>query len=157
MSDRHQQPGPPYTEPGQPHTQPGQSYTQPAPPYTHPGQPYAAGHHPFDAPAPAAPAPRSADLGRTALVASAVAVAFSLALRLVTPVLYMAVGYVTDILSILVNLIALAVAIAGLALGIAAMRRRASPLLAAIAIGLALSIMIGAVGGWLSWVATYFS
>jgi hypothetical protein len=91
------------------------------------------------------------------LVASAVAVGFSLALRLVTPVLYMAVGYVTDILSVLVNLVALAVAIAGLALGIAALRRRASPLLAAVAIGLALSIMVGAVGGWLSWVATYFS
>lgn len=151
-----QQPQPPYPpqQPGQPYAQPGQPYTQPAQPYAQPGQPYAV------AVPPSAPgqttAPRSGGLGRTALVVAASAVAIGLLWQLVTPFMYASVGFgVVEFLSNLLNLVVMAGAGAGLVLGVIALRRPAPHLLAAIAIGVGGSTVIGTLVAWASNVFFY--
>ena len=148
-----QQSGQPYAQPGQPYAQPGQPYAQPGQPYTQPGQPYGVAAPPH---APGQGAPRSGGLGRTALIVAASAVAIGLLWQLVTPFLYASVGFgVVELLSNLMNLVVLAGAGAGLLLGIIALRRPAPHLLAAIAIGVGGSTVIGTLVAWVSNVFYY--
>ncbi|MGJ0389744.1 hypothetical protein [Microbacterium sp. CGR1] len=144
------QPGQPYSQPGQPYSQPGQPYSQP---YAQPGQPYGAPAQP-NAPGGAA---RTGALGRTAFLIAVIGVAIGLLFQLVTPLMYMSIGFgVVDVLSNLVNLLVLAVAATGLVLGIIALRRPAPHLLAAIAIGLAGSTVVGTLVSWVSNLFYYF-
>ena len=147
------QPGQPYSQPGQPYSQPGQPYSQPGQPHTQPGQPYGAPAQP-NAPGGAA---RPGALGRTAFLVAAVGVAIGLLFQLVTPFLYMSIGFgVVDVFSNLVNLLVLALAATGLVLGLTALRRPAPHLLAAIAIGLAGSTVVGTLVSWVSNLFYYF-
>ncbi|WP_447913918.1 hypothetical protein [Microbacterium phyllosphaerae] len=147
------QPGQPYSQPGQPHTQPGQPYSQPGQPHTQPGQPYGAPAQPYTP----ARSGRPGALGRTAFLVAVVGVAIGLLFQLVTPLLYMSIGFgVVDFLSNLVNLLVLAVAATGLVLGIIALRRPAPHLLAAIAVGVAGSTVVGTLVSWVSNVFYYF-
>ncbi|WP_431075272.1 hypothetical protein [Microbacterium phyllosphaerae] len=147
------QPGQPYAQPGQPDGAPGQPYSQPGQPYTQPGQPYGAPGQPY-APGPSG---RPGALGRTAFLIAVVGVAIGLLFQLVTPLMYMSFGFgVVDFLSNLVNLLVLAVAATGLVLGLIALRRPAPHLLAAIAIGLAGSTVVGTLVSWVSNVFYYF-
>lgn len=154
------QPGQPYVHPGQPHSQPGQPHSQPGQPYSQPGQPYIQPGQPYGAPAqPYAPGQsgRPGTLGRTAFLVAVVGVAIGLLFQLVTPLLYMSIGFgVVDFLSNLVNLLVLAVAATGLVLGIIALRRPAPHLLAAIAVGVAGSTVVGTLVSWVSNVFYYF-
>ncbi len=158
----HAQPGQPYAQPGQPHAQPGQPHAQPGQPDAQPGQPYAQPGQPFGVAAPPyapgqATPPRSGSLGRTALVIAASAVAIGLLWQLVTPFMYASVGFgVIDVLSNLVNLVVVAGAGVALVLGIVALRRPAPHLLAAIAIGVGGSTVIGTLVAWVSNVFYYF-
>lgn len=174
MSDQQQNPdapqdsGRPYTQPGQPHAQPGQPYAQPGQPYAQPGQPSGQPAQPYRQPAQpygvATPpyasgqtAPRPGSLGRTALIVAVSAAAVGLFFQIVTPFMYMSVGYqFVDLLSNLVNLIVLAGAGAGLVLGLIALRRPAPHLLAAIAIGVGGSAVVGTLVSWVSNLFYYF-
>ncbi|WP_311257980.1 hypothetical protein [Microbacterium sp. WCS2018Hpa-9] len=156
-----QQPGQPYAQSGQPYAQPGQPYAQPGQPYAQPGQPYAQPGQPYGVAAPPyaqgqATAPRSGGLGRTALVVAVSAVAIGLLWQLITPFLYASVGFgAVELLSNLVNLVVMAGAGAALVLGIIALRRPAPHLLAAIAIGVGGSTVLGTLVAWASNVFYY--
>ncbi|MDN3445936.1 hypothetical protein [Microbacterium sp. APC 3901] len=122
-------------------------------PYTQPGQPNGVAAPPYG---PGAGAPRSAGLGRTALIVGVSAGAIGLLWQLVTPFLYASVGFgVVDLLSNLVNLVVVAGAGAGLLLGLIALRRPAPHLLAAIAIGVGGGTVIGTLVAWVSNVFYY--
>ena len=156
MSDQQQNPdapqdsGRPYTQPGQPYAQPGQPYAQPG----QPAQPYGVATPPY---ASGQTAPRPGSLGRTALIVAVSAAAVGLFFQIVTPFMYMSVGYqFVDLLSNLVNLIVLAGAGAGLVLGLIALRRPAPHLLAAIAIGVGGSAVVGTLVSWVSNLFYYF-
>jgi hypothetical protein len=84
-------------------------------------------------------------------------VAIGLLWQLVTPFMYASVGFgVIDVLSNLVNLVVVAGAGVALVLGIVALRRPAPHLLAAIAIGVGGSTVIGTLVAWVSNVFYYF-
>ncbi|KQQ67299.1 hypothetical protein ASF63_08865 [Microbacterium sp. Leaf320] len=71
--------------------------------------------------------------------------------------MYMSMGFgIVDFLSNLVNLVVLAMATIGLVIGIIAVQRPAPRLLAAIAIGLAGSTIVGSLVAWVSSVFHYF-
>lgn len=143
----------PPQQPGQPYAQPGQPYAQPGQPYAQPGQPYGVTASPY---APGQGAPPSGGLGRTALIVAASAVAIGLLWQIVTPFLYASVGFgVVELLSNLMNLVVVAGAGTGLVLGIIALRRPAPHLLAAIAIGVGGSAVIGTLVAWVSNVFYY--
>ncbi|WP_218054097.1 hypothetical protein [Microbacterium sp. 3J1] len=165
MSDTPQPaPGQPYAQPGQPYTQPGQPYgAQPGQPYGaqpghpygaqpgQPGQPYGAQPgQPYGAQpgtyGPASPAPVSAGnpVGRTAFLVTVIAVGVGLVGQFLLQLLYASIGFqaLSGVSSILEFLVFVGAA-AGLVLGIAALRRPAPHLLAAIAIGIAGSTLAG--------------
>jgi len=162
------QPGQPYTQPGQPYSQPGQSqsgqpYTQPGEPYAQPGQPYAQPGQPYAQPgqpygSPAAGVPQGTtgpgargNLGRTAFLVALIAVAADLFVLLITPFLYSSVGYdAVEVVSNLILVVVLIAAVAGLVLGLIALRRPAPHLLAAIAVGLAGSTVATVLVSWMS-------
>ncbi|MEV7610532.1 hypothetical protein AB0N61_13710 [Microbacterium sp. NPDC089320] len=148
------QPGQPHAQPGQPHAQPGQPYAQPGQPHAQPGQPYGVTTPPYS---PGPTAPRAGGLGRTAFVVAVSGAAVGLFFQIITPFLYMSIGYqFVDLLGNLVNLIVLAVAGTGLALGLIALRRPAPHLLAAIAIGVGGSTVVGTLISWVSSLFYYF-
>ena len=142
-------PGQPYAQPGQPYSQPGQPYSQPGQPYSQPGQPYGS---------PAAGVPQGTtgpgargNLGRTAFIVALLAVAADLFVLLITPFLYSSVGYdAVEVVSNLILVVVLIAAVAGLVLGLIALRRPAPHLLAAIAVGLAGSTVATVLVSWMS-------
>lgn len=142
-------PGQPYAQPGQPYSQPGQPYSQPGQPYAQPGQPYGS---------PAAGVPQGTtgpgargNLGRTAFIVALLAVAADLFVLLITPFLYSSVGYdAVEVVSNLILVVVLIAAVAGLVLGLIALRRPAPHLLAAIAVGLAGSTVATVLVSWMS-------
>ena len=70
---------------------------------------------------------------------------------LITPFLYSSVGYdAVEVVSNLVRVIVLLAAVAGLVLGLVALRRPAPHLLAAIAVGLAGSTVATVLVSWMS-------
>lgn len=143
MSEQQQNPYRPENDGQPPH-----SPQQPGPPYGLATPPSAQGQ---------ATAPRSAGLGRTALVVAGSAVSIGLLWQLVTPFLYASVGVgAVELLSNLVSLVVMAGAGAALVLGIIALRRPASHLLAAIAIGVGGSTVIGTLVAWASSAFFYF-
>lgn len=161
MSDSQPTPGQPHVQPGQPgqpYAQPGQPYAQPghpgqpgqpyAQPYSQPGQPYAS--------APSAPSAASAPtvgnpLGRLAFLVTVLAVGVGLVGQFILQLLYASIGFqvLSGVSSILEFLVFVGAA-AGLVLGIAALRRPAPHLLAAIAIGIAGNTLAGSVVSLLS-------
>lgn len=161
MSEQQQNPDlamdsgqPPHPHPGQPYAQHPAQPGQPYAPYAQPGQPSGVATPPY---APGHAAPRQGGLGRTALIVAVSAVAVGLFFQIVTPFMFMSVGYqFVDLLSNLVNFIVMLGAGAGLVLGIMALRRPAPHLLAAIAIGVGGSTVIGTLISWVSNVFYYF-
>ncbi|MFJ4999165.1 hypothetical protein ACIP5T_13495 [Microbacterium sp. NPDC088619] len=148
------QPGQPYAQTGQPYTYPGQPHAQPGQPYGQPGQPYGVATPPSPS---GQTAPRPGSLGLTALIVAVSAAVMGLFFQIVTPFMYMSVGYqFVELLSNLVNLIVLAGAGAGLVLGLIAVRRPAPHLLAAIAIGVGGSTVVGTLISWVSNLFYYF-
>ena len=159
------QPGQPYSQPGQPYSQPGQSqpeqpysqpYSQPGQPYSQPGQPYAQPGQPYGSPAAGVPQGTTGpgargNLGRTAFIVALLAVAADLFVLLITPFLYSSVGYdAVEVVSNLILVVVLIAAVAGLVLGLIALRRPAPHLLAAIAVGLAGSTVATVLVSWMS-------
>ena len=72
-------------------------------------------------------------------------------MQLILPFFYASVGFsLVDVLSNLVNLVVLVGAAAGSVLGILALRRPAPHLLAAIAIGVGGSTVIGTIVAWVA-------
>lgn len=146
-------PSQPYGTPGQPYAQPGQPYAQPGQPYGAPGQPYA---QPGQQHAPSQTA-RSGALGRLAFLLAVVGAGMALIFQLLTPLMYMSMGFgIVDFLSNLVNLVVLGLAAIGLVLGIIAVQRPAPRLLAAIAVGVAGSTVVGSSVAWVTSVSHYF-
>lgn len=137
------QPGQPYAQSGQPYAQQGQPYAQPGQPYPQPGQPYGSSSTPGD-PGDPSSRPTGNPLGRLAFLVTVISVGVGLVLQLLIPMLYASVGFgaagaVQSVLTFLV----FAGAATGLVLGIAALRRPAPRLLAAIAIGVAAHTVLG--------------
>lgn len=128
-----------------------QASSPPGQPYSPPGQPYSApGDRSPYAQAPGRPNGRGT-LGRTAFLLAAASVAFGLVMQLILPFFYASVGFsLVDVLSNLVNLVVLVGAAAGSVLGILALRRPAPHLLAAIAIGVGGSTVIGTIVAWVA-------
>lgn len=149
-------PGQPYAQPGQPYSQPGQPYSQPGQPYAQPGQPYAQPGQPYGSPAAGVPQGTTGsgargNLGRTAFIVALLAVAADLFVLLITPFLYSSVGYdAVEVVSNLILVVVLIAAVAGLVLGLIALRRPAPHLLAAIAVGLAGSTVATVLVSWMS-------
>ena len=149
-------PGQPYAQPGQPYSQPGQPYSQPGQPYSQPGQPYAQPGQPYGSPAAGVPQGTTGpgargNLGRTAFIVALLAVAADLFVLLITPFLYSSVGYdAVEVVSNLILVVVLIAAVAGLVLGLIALRRPAPHLLAAIAVGLAGSTVATVLVSWMS-------
>ncbi len=152
------QPGQPYAQPGQPYAQPGQPYAQPAQPgqpYAQPGQPYAQPGQPYgQAPGmpPATVTPVSgATVGRIAFLVTVISVGPGLLLQLAMPFLYASTGMGgVDTLPSLVNFAMFAGSVVGLVLGLTALRRSGPHLLAAIAIGIAGSTILGTLASGLT-------
>lgn len=166
MSDSPQnQPGQPYNQPGQPYAQPGQPYTQPGQPYAQPGQPYAQlgqpgqpyvqpgqpyGQAPAFAAAPVTPVSGAA-LGRIAFLVTVISVGLGLLLQAAMPFLYATVGLGgVDVLPSVVNFAVFVGSVVGLVLGLTALRRSGPHLLAAIAIGIAGSTILGTLASGLT-------
>lgn len=166
MSEPQQPPVPPYApQPGAsqppvaPHQQPVAPHQQPvAQPYGTPpfAQPYGAAS---SAPAyPAAPGPRPAagtgnGLGRIAFIVAVVTMAITLLMSLLLPFVYRAVDFGGAVFSLYngaMGLIGIAGSVVALILGVAAIRRPGSPLLAGIAIGIAGSSVLGTIVSWMS-------
>ncbi|GAA1228844.1 hypothetical protein GCM10009588_01800 [Microbacterium phyllosphaerae] len=139
-------------QPGQPYAQPGQPYAQPGQPYAQPGQPYGTPHPTAGSGTPGSPKGAN-PLGRTAFLVAVLSVGFGLVSQLLLQFLYansiidwIAMGAVPSILNFLVFV----GAATGIVLGIAALRRPAPHLLAAIAIGLAVNTVLGTLASGLS-------
>ncbi|GAT71727.1 hypothetical protein [Microbacterium hydrocarbonoxydans] len=149
MSDPSQPPVPPYA------SQPGPAYP-PAEPQQPPiAQPY--GSPPSAQAYPAAPAPRQAGTGnglaRAAFLVALITMTVTLLMSLMLPFAYRAVdfdGVLLELYSGATGLISVAGSVVALILGITALRRPGSPLLAGIAIGIAGSSILGTVITWMS-------
>lgn len=150
------QPYPPHQPAGAPQGLP--STAAPYPPSAQPlgsqqsaAPSYAAAGYPAYAPKPAASAQA---LGRTALIIALVTFGIGLLATFLFPILYSTVGYSYNLSYSLFNGVASFLTIAGsaaaLILGLIAIRRPGSPVLAGIAIGLAASEIAGTVVSWIS-------
>lgn len=152
-----QQPYPPQQQPAgapQGHPPAAAPYPPSAQPYgsqqsAAPG--YAAAGYPAYAPKPAASGPA---LGRTALIIALVTFGIGLLATFLFPILYSTVGYSYNLSYSLFNGVTSFLTIAGsaaaLILGLIAIRRPGSPVLAGIAIGLAASEIAATVVSWIS-------
>lgn len=145
------QPYPPASQPTQPSDRPSQS-AQPGQPYAQPGQPYGTPYPTVGTGTPGSPKGAN-PVGRTAFLVAVLSVGFGLVSQLLLQFFYansiidwMAMGAVPSILNFLVFV----GAATGLVLGIAALRRPAPHLLAAIAIGLAVNTVLGTLASGLS-------
>ncbi|SEB41750.1 hypothetical protein [Microbacterium hydrocarbonoxydans] len=146
-----QQP-PAQQHPDQPHRIPGQQQQnqqyqgQPQ----HPGQPYLSGQtHSY----PGAPAKAPGNgLGRVALILSLASLAIGFLVALAFPVIIRTLQdtYAIGLVSAVGNGLVLVVAIVALILGLMAVRRPGSPILAGIAIGIAATQIAGIVISWVS-------
>lgn len=166
MSEPQQPPVPPYAQPGQSGQNPPAAPQPPAPqPYGAPqgqlaGQPYGApqGQQPYGLPAAqgytAAPAPGSANgLGRVAFIVAVITLAVTLLMTLAMPFVYRAVDFAPAAFGLFngaIGLVGLVGSVAALVLGLMAIRRPGSHLLAGIAIGIAGSSILGTIVGWIS-------
>jgi len=121
------------SEPQQPSAHP---YGTPTPP-------------PAYAPAAAYGAPAGNPLGRTAFFIAVAAAALGILFSMITPFLYTSGNYdIAESLRIVINILVLIGGIAAGALSIVALRRPAPHLLAAIALGIAGSLVIGRALSW---------
>lgn len=154
----------PTAQPQQPTAQPYPPQQQPSPldgalhgyppsgaPYSPAAQQYAAAGYPAYAPKPAA---SGQALGRTALIVALITFGIGLVATFLFPILYSTLGYsyglsygvfngVTSFLVLVGSAIALV-------LGLIAIRRPGSPVLAGIAIGIAASEIAGTLISWIS-------
>lgn len=161
----YQQPAQPYQHPSaQPHPQsPGldgapQGYPGAAPQHfrqQQPGSEYPVPGYPGAGyPAPARPAASGTALGRTALIVALIAFAIGLLGAFLYPLLYGAFhfsyGLSYGIISGISGFLVLAGSTVALILGLMAIRRPGSPVLAGIAIGIAASEIAGTVISWIS-------
>lgn len=144
--------GAPQAEPyGAPQAQPtGAPLAQPygAPPAQGLGAPQA---QPFGA-----PAAEGNPLGRVAFLIAMIATAIELLSFLITPFLYSSIGFdIADGLATVVGIVVLLGSAVALVLGIVALRRPEPRLLAAIAVGIAVTGVLGRLFAWagsLAWV-----
>ncbi len=150
MSEPSQPPVPPYAP------QPGPAQPPAAQPYGSPpaAQPYGSppAAQPYGSPAPR-PAGAGNGLGRTALLVAVITMAVTLLMSLMLPLVYRAAdfdGMLLEMYSGAMGLIGIAGSVVALILGILALRRPGSPLLAGIAIGIAGSSILGTVISWMS-------
>lgn len=124
------------SQPQQPSAQP---YGSPTPPPQYsPGAPYGT-------PAPGNP------LGRTAFLVAVAAAGLGILFSVITPYLYTSGNYdIADSLGTVISILVLIGGVAAGVLSILALRRPAPHLLAAIALGIAGSVVIGRVLSWMA-------
>ena len=107
-------------------------------------------------PYPAAPGPRPGagnGLGRIAFIVAVITLAITLLMSLMLPFVYRAVDFGGGFLSLYnsaMGLVSLVGSVAALILGLMAIRRPGSPLLAGIAVGIAGSSILGTIISWMS-------
>ncbi|KJL47888.1 hypothetical protein RS84_01516 [Microbacterium hydrocarbonoxydans] len=135
-----------------------QPSAQPYPPASPYGAPQAAPHGALQQGPPSHGAPAAAKpLGRTAFLVAVATAGLGLLFSMITPFLYTSGNYdVADSLGAVIGILLLLGGIAGSVLAILALRRPAPHLLAAIALGIAGSLVVGRVLTWMSSLLYYF-
>lgn len=135
------------SEPQQPSAQP----YPPASPYGSPQGTPQYGTPPQGGPQYGAPAAPGNPLGRTAFLVAVVTGAVGILFSVITPFLYSSGNYdVADSLGTVIGILVLIGGIAAGVLSILALRRPAPHLLAAIALGIAGSVVVGRVITWMA-------
>lgn len=139
-------------------SEPQQPSAQPYPPASPYGAPQATPHGALQQGPPSHGAPAAANpLGRTAFLVAVATAGLGLLFSMITPFLYTSGNYdVADSLGAVIGILLLLGGIAGSVLAILALRRPAPHLLAAIALGIAGSLVVGRVLTWMSSLLYYF-
>lgn len=148
MSEPEQPPLPPYASPSGAAYPPGVPSQPSAEPY---GAPPSAQTYPVPAAGPGTGGGNS--LGRAAFIVAVLTMAATLLMSLMLPLVYRSAdfdGVVLELYSGAMGLVGLAGSVVALILGIVALRRPGSPLLAGIAIGIAGSSILGTLVSWIS-------
>lgn len=136
--------------PDQPRGPQEQPYAQSGQPYAQPGQPYGASGLPA-APTPQTSASTGNPVGRVAFLVTVLSVGVGLIGQLVLQLLSASIGFgLLGGVSSILNFLVFVGAAAGLVLGIAALRRPAPHLLAAVAVGVAANTVAGTLVSFVS-------